>query len=193
MRPLITTLVLTGTLGATIVPIPTPARTPGTSPASDITATSATATTNRGDFGWPLPDAHEVVRDFDPPVTEYGPGHRGVDLAASAGRRVLAAGAGVIIYAGRLAGRGVVSVEHAGGLRTTYEPVAASVVAGQTVRRGQPIGRLVSGHPECTAPAPRACLHWGARQHDDYLNPLRLLSHTNVRLLPWRDRSEHDR
>ncbi|MBA8823268.1 murein DD-endopeptidase MepM/ murein hydrolase activator NlpD [Saccharopolyspora lacisalsi] len=190
MRPLIATLVLTGTLGASVVPMSTPARAPETGPAPVRTPPSSA--TNRGGFDWPLPGAHEVVRDFDPPVTEYGPGHRGVDLAASTGRSVRAAGPGVIVYAGRLAGRGVVSVEHAGGLRTTYEPVAANVMVGQTVRRGQPIGRLDSGHPECIAPAPRTCLHWGARQHDDHLNPLRLLSHTTARLLPWRGRSDHD-
>ena len=53
---------------------------------------------------------------------------------------------GVVVFAGPLAGRGVVSIEHAGGLRTTYEPVTASVTAGASVAAGQPIGTLEAGH-----------------------------------------------
>jgi murein DD-endopeptidase MepM/ murein hydrolase activator NlpD len=59
----------------------------------------------------------------------FGPGHRGVDLAAVAGAPVLAAGAGTVVFAGTVAGRGVVSVDHSGGLRTTYEPVLPTVTA----------------------------------------------------------------
>lgn len=178
MRPLITTLVLTvaltGTAGATNPPRP--------SPDEPITVTAT------GDFGWPLRGAHEVVREFDPPTTGYGPGHRGVDLTGTTGQPVLAAGEGVVVYAGWLADRNVVSVEHAGGVRTTYEPVSAEVVVGQPVRRGQRIGRLDPGHRECAAPVPLVCLHWGARQRTHYANPLRLLGHGAVRLLPWQDR-----
>ena len=51
-----------------------------------------------------------------------------------------------------LAGRGVVSIEHEGGLRTTYEPVTATVRAGRDVTAGELIGVLQPGHPGC-APA----------------------------------------
>ncbi|WP_338072632.1 M23 family metallopeptidase [Halopolyspora algeriensis] len=141
-------------------------------------------------FGWPLPgsrDPHGVVRTFDAPETAYGPGHRGVDLAGIAGRPVRAAAAGTVVHAGRLVDRNVISIEHPGGLRTTYEPVTPEVAAGQRVVRGQRIGTLDTGHPECAAPPSAACLHWGARLHLDYLDPLRLLGHRAVRLLPWRD------
>ncbi|MGH4019642.1 MAG: M23 family metallopeptidase [Pseudonocardiaceae bacterium] len=133
-------------------------------------------------FGWPLPGFPAVVRDFDPPAHRYGPGHRGVDLAGVHGLPVLAAGAGTVVYAGPLAGRGVVSIDHPGGLRTTYEPVLAAVSAGELVARGQRIGTLEAGHPGCTAPA---CLHWGLRRGIDYLDPLRLLAPGRLRLLPW--------
>src|SRR5262249_19725721 len=72
-------------------------------------------------FGWPLSGSPAVVRGFHPPALRYGPGHRGVDLAAAAGEPVLAAGAGTVVFAGVVAGRGVVSLSHPGGLRTTYE------------------------------------------------------------------------
>jgi murein DD-endopeptidase MepM/ murein hydrolase activator NlpD len=86
-----------------------------------------------------------------------------------------------VVYAGTLAGRGVVSVMHAGGLRSTYEPVTPSVAIGDAVTAGQPLGTLVAGHPGCPA---AACLHWGVRSGRDYLDPLTLLGLGRVRLLP---------
>ena len=91
------------------------------------------------------------------------------------------AGAGTVVYAGVIAGRGVVSVAHAGGLRTTYEPVTATVAVGDAVAAGGELGRLASGHPGCAEPA---CLHWGLRRGEVYLDPLALLGLGRVRLLP---------
>jgi murein DD-endopeptidase MepM/ murein hydrolase activator NlpD len=130
---------------------------------------------------WVRPLAGPVTRPFDPPPDRFGAGHRGVDLAGSPGEPVLAAGEGVVAFAGMVAGRPVVSVDHAGGLRTTYEPVDPSVGAGQAVDRGSSLGRLVAGHDGCPA---AACLHWGVRRGEDYLDPLGLLRPPEVRLLP---------
>src|SRR5918997_1221263 len=91
-------------------------------------------------FSWPLSGSPAVVRAFQAPALPYGPGHRGVDLAAVPGAPVLAAGAGTVVFAGTVASRGVVSVDHSGGLRTTYEPVSPSVSAGDHVARGEQIG-----------------------------------------------------
>ncbi|MFI6096605.1 M23 family metallopeptidase [Lentzea sp. NPDC051213] len=129
-------------------------------------------------FTWPLPPPHPVVRTFHAPATPFGPGHRGVDLAGAEGTPVLAAGDGVVVYAGAVAARTLVSVEHRGGLRTTYEPVAPAVAAGRPVRRGEVLGHLQPGH--CASP----CLHWGVRRGAEYLDPLRLVSPGRVRLLP---------
>ncbi len=124
-----------------------------------------------------------VLTPFRAPANPYGPGHRGVDLAAPLGSSVVAAGPGIVVYAGPLAGRGVVSIEHAGGLRTTYEPVTPAVPLGARVAAGSLIGRLDAGHPAC---APAVCLHWGARLPDGtYLDPMTLLTGWRVRLLPW--------
>ncbi|MEO9223347.1 MAG: M23 family metallopeptidase, partial [Mycobacteriaceae bacterium] len=95
---------------------------------------------------------------------------------------VLAAADGTVVFAGALAGRGVVSVQHADGLRTTYEPVTAVVVQGAVVVRGQLLGVLAPGHPGCSA---AACLHWGVRRGEVYLDPLRLIGRWQVRLKPW--------
>ncbi|SCX53242.1 Peptidase family M23 [Klenkia marina] len=135
-----------------------------------------------GTYGWPLAGVPTVTRAFDPPATVYGPGHRGVDLAGAAGDPVLAAGAGVVAFAGSVAGRPVVSVDHPDGVRTTYEPVQPGVAAGQVVDRGFLLGVLQPGHAGCPA---GACLHWGARVGEVYLDPLLLLAPPRVRLLPW--------
>ncbi|MFB9234311.1 murein hydrolase activator EnvC family protein [Plantactinospora siamensis] len=134
-----------------------------------------------GDFRWPLDGVARVVRRFDPPPQPWLPGHRGVDLAAAPGAVVRSAGPGTVSFAGAVAGRPVVTVRHRNGLRTTYEPVDPLVRAGTEVAAGAPIGRLRAGHPGCEE---AACLHWGLRRADGYLDPLTLLALGRVRLLP---------
>lgn len=151
------------------------------------TALLSGAATPTADWSWPIGSAADPPRvqsRFDPPAQPWLTGHRGVDLVARQGTAVRAAGEGVVAYAGRLAGRGVVSVRHAGGIRTTYEPVLAEVSIGMAVRRGQVIGtvdRWSARHPSCAA---RSCLHWGARRAGRYVDPLSLLDPPTVRLLP---------
>lgn len=133
---------------------------------------------------WPLRPEPEVVRPFDPPDSPYGAGHRGVDLLGRGGQPVLAALAGTVTYAGQLAGRGVVVVDH-GTTRTTYEPVTATVAVGTPVAAGSEVGTLEVPGSHCF---PRACLHWGWIEGETYLDPLRLVGAGPVRLLPlWRD------
>ena len=132
---------------------------------------------------WPLQPQPEVVRGFDPPLSPYAAGHRGVDLLGTVGQPVLAALPGTVTYAGSLAGRGVVVVDH-GATRTTYEPVTATVPVGASVAAGTPIGTLALAGSHCF---PRACLHWGWIAGETYLDPLRLVGAGPVRLLPlWR-------
>lgn len=135
-----------------------------------------------GTWSWPLAGTPVVARPFVPPATPWGPGHRGVDLAAPPGATVLAAGPGVVSFAGYVAGVGVVTMVHTGGLRTTYEPVAPLVAVGAVLSLGEPIGTLESGHGDC-GPA-RWCLHWGLLRRSVYLDPLTLIHRGPVRLLP---------
>lgn len=129
---------------------------------------------------WPIGPGHQVVRPFAPPETQWGAGHRGVDLLGAVGQPVRAARAGTVRFAGSLAGRGVVVLDH-GTTRTTYEPVAASVRVGETVTAGDRIGTLQAVPGHCW---PAVCLHWGLIRGDTYLDPLSLVGATPVRLLP---------
>ncbi len=84
-------------------------------------------------------------------------------------------------FAGPLAGRGVVVVTHGDGTRMTYEPVTATVTRGDRVRAGDALGRLTAVGSHCV---PLACLHWGRRRGDVYLDPMLLLRPGPARLLP---------
>ena len=142
---------------------------------------------------WPLQPRPQVVARFEPPASRWGAGHRGVDLLGSPGQPVHSALAGRVRFAGTLAGRGVVVVDH-GARRTTYEPVRASVTVGDEIAAGAVIGRLQTGGSHCL---PRTCLHWGLiadgpgdspgvsdGSGGHYLDPLTLVGAGPVRLYP---------
>ncbi|WP_240194076.1 M23 family metallopeptidase [Gordonia sp. PDNC005] len=149
------------------------------------TAAGSAGSRVQSQYNWPLAPRPSVTRGFDPPERHWESGHRGVDLASPADAAVLAARAGTVQFAGPVGGRPVISILHADGVTTTYEPVTPRVRRGDPVGRGEVIGVLLAGHPDCSA---AACLHWGARRGDghdaDYLNPLGLLGVLRVRLKP---------
>ncbi|MFD6859500.1 M23 family metallopeptidase [Rhodococcus sp. NPDC060090] len=133
-------------------------------------------------FVWPLEPRPTVARSFDPPEHNWLPGHRGADLTSYPGQTVLSSGDGIVVFAGTVAGKPVVSVDHSGGLRTTYEPVTATVVSGRRVSAGDPLGTVEAGHEGCPVDA---CLHWGLRRdRDTYLDPLPLVERAVIRLEP---------
>ena len=118
--------------------------------------------------GWPLRGTPVVQRGFAPPALAWASGHRGVDLVAKPGEAILAAASGTVAFAGSIAGKPVVSIDH-GSVRTTYEPVISTLSVGERVGFGQVIGVLGSGG-HC-----RGCLHWGLREGRSYLDPLLLI------------------
>ncbi|MFE7171811.1 murein hydrolase activator EnvC family protein [Streptomyces sp. NPDC057616] len=132
---------------------------------------------------WPVGTRPAVLRGWEPPTTLYGRGHRGVDLAAPPGSPVRAVAPGRVSFAGRVAGRGVVSVGLTGtDLRTTYEPVKASVQKGDEVEAGEVVGTVEPGAAHCTT----TCVHWGLLRGRTYLNPLSLLPPALLRRAPSR-------
>ena len=134
---------------------------------------------------WSPPlDQHAVIEGFHPPSQDWTSGHRGVDFAAHTGDPVRAIGPGVVAFVGSIAGKPVITIDHlngrgSAGLRSTYEPVVASVAIGQRVSRGEQIGRIASAGGHCAG----RCLHLGVRQGSvpstepgpHYLDPLILL------------------
>lgn len=136
----------------------------------------------------PVPGTVLVPADI--PDQNWLPGHRGVDLDAASGAAVRASAAGTVRFAGVVAGTPTVSVDHGGGLRTTYEPVLTQVRAGEQVSRGQILGELAD-HAALPGTARRdPGLHWGAvlglpaEDAERYIDPMTLLGPVQVRL--WR-------
>lgn len=129
---------------------------------------------------WPI-DGHRVLHPFQAPASTFGPGHRGVDLATEPGAVVRAVADGVVRFVGEIAGVPIVSVDH-GRIRSTYQPVTASVRVGEAIVAGAVLGSVARKDGHC----PLTCLHLGARAGDDYLDPLRLLAPRRAVLKPLR-------
>lgn len=169
-----TGLLVLAVAGATVTAAAPPRAVPARTAVATATGTVAVPADR---WVWPVRPPR-VVRGFEA-VGRYEAGHRGVDLAAAPGAAVVAVAAGTVTFAGPVAGRPVVVVAHADGLRTTYEPVTAVVAAGDAVRGGQRIG-VLAGPAHCGG----SCLHLGLRVGEDYLDPLGRLRAAAPVLLP---------
>ncbi len=128
---------------------------------------------------WPTQGSREVLRDFQAPATPWGPGHRGLDLAAS-GDEVQAPVAGVISFVGMVADRGVITITTSTGTQVSMEPVTSELSWGARVSQGEVIATLDQGH--CS----QLCLHIGLRIDGRYRSPRAELG-IGLRsvLLPW--------
>ncbi|PFG33548.1 M23 family metallopeptidase [Sanguibacter antarcticus] len=114
-----------------------------------------------------------LVRDFEPPTVRWGAGHRGVDLRSGDGATVVAPQAGVVTFVGVVVDRPLIVISHPDGLRSTLEPVTSTLTTGTSVGRGDVLGSLA---PDvATHCAPDACLHWGVRRAEEYIDPLELV------------------
>ncbi|WP_373692898.1 M23 family metallopeptidase [Agromyces silvae] len=111
-----------------------------------------------------------VLEPFRAPLTPYSAGHRGIDLAVRAGAEVAAAAPGVVRFAGRVADRPLVSIDHGDGVISSIEPVEPSVSVGDVLERGSPIGRVAAGG-HCAD----VCAHFGVRVDEEYVSPLLFL------------------
>ena len=106
------------------------------------------------------------------PFNGEGAFHRGVDISAGYGNRILAPADGVVVFAGPENGYGrLIQIQHANGIITRYGHLSAfSVNAGQRVSRGQIIG-FVGSSGRSTAPH----LHYEVWVHNSPVNPYKFL------------------
>lgn len=140
-------------------------------PSQSASAGAAPPSADLSSLGWVWPaSAFRLARPYVAPAHEYAPGHRGIDLALPEGMPVRAPADGVVAFAGSVAGRGILTIDHGDGLVTTLEPVQSLLTAGSTVRRGEDVAALgVGGHAEAGQ------LHFGVRLNGSYINPMLLL------------------
>ncbi len=115
------------------------------------------------------------------PVLGTGEGefHKGVDISAPLGTPIRATADGVVVSAGLSSGYGrEVVLDHGHGLKTLYGHMSGfSVLAGQTVFRGQIIGYV--GHSGRTT---GNHVHYEVKIHDTSVNPHKYLQTTVAEL-----------
>jgi len=115
---------------------------------------------------WPVAGRRTVVEPFRAPAHAYGPGHRGMDVAASAGGEVRTPASGVVAFRGVVVDRPLITIDHGGGYVTTLEPVASDLVPGDPVDAGQVVGAVATG-----GHAVSGAIHVGVRIDGEYANP----------------------
>jgi len=95
--------------------------------------------------------------------------HNGIDIAAPAGTAVLSALHGTVENVGFSQVRGnFITVNHGGGLTTTYQHLSGvNVAIGNVVRQGQRIGAVGS-----TGVSTGNHLHFGMQYHGRYVDPM---------------------
>jgi murein DD-endopeptidase MepM/ murein hydrolase activator NlpD len=100
--------------------------------------------------------------------------HRGLDIANRAAPNILAAESGTVVVAGWPDGYGYgnrVIIDHGNGYKTLYGHLSSVyVVPGQTVNRGNAIGKMGS-----TGRSTGVHLHFEVIRNGVYLNPLSVL------------------
>ena len=141
-------------------------------------STAPAAAGNRGDapvFRPPV-DA-PVVAPYRPPQDPYGPGNRGVEYDTDPGQVVRAAAAGTVVFAGAVAGDLHVTLDHGGGVVSSYSYLQRiGVRSGTVVAQGQTVG--ITGER----------LHFSVRVDGDYVDPSGFVGarRVRVRLVPLR-------
>jgi murein DD-endopeptidase MepM/ murein hydrolase activator NlpD len=149
---------------------------PTTTPNSPRFALAAT-TGAVGPANWEWPVVGPVIDPFDPPDTPFGAGHRGIDIATPVGTVIVAPEAATVTFAGKVGGQLFVTLDHGGGVESTYSWLSASLVRkNDVVARGQAIGRTGPGHPGKTP----AHLHLGVKLNGVYQDPLAYLGPMSV-------------
>lgn len=154
----------TATATASVAAAASPAK-----PQPAVSAAGAASAIRSALWEWPVDGTRVLLRPYIAPPTPYGPGHRGIDVALSAGGTVYAPADGIVHFSGVVVDRPVLSIRHADGLISSFEPVSSKLVAGDPVRSGDQIGVAEAGH--CTV----ACIHFGVRLYGDYVSPLNYL------------------
>ena len=118
-----------------------------------------------------------VIDPFRPPENPYGPGNRGVEYDTEPGDVVWAAASGTVVFAGAVAGALHVTVDHGGGVVSSYSYLQRiSVRDGTYVEVGAVIG--IAGER----------LHFGVRVDGIYTDPDSFIGvrRVRVRLVPMR-------
>ena len=130
-----------------------------------------TTRTMSGGFTWPVPSGGRISSTFgsrEAPTEGASTYHKGIDIAASSGSKVVAAAGGEVVIATYSASAGnYVMINHGSGVYTVYMHMASlGVSEGQEVKQGESIGSVGS-----TGYSTGPHLHFGIRENGSYVDP----------------------
>ena len=109
-----------------------------------------------------------IIAEFEP--SGLYAGHWGIDFGTPPGTEVVAGESGVVSFAGIVVGNRTVTVDHGGGMKSSYSYLSSiSVEVGERVGRGRPVGS--SGRAHGTEG-----MHFSVRIDGSYIDPRRMLS-----------------
>lgn len=127
-----------------------------------------------GSFRWPTSSTHinSYFGKRNTGIKGASTYHKGIDISASYGSKIVAADGGTVIYSGWWGSGGyTVIIDHGNGFKTYYEHNSKLLVSvGQHVYKGQQIAKAgssgVSSGSHC---------HFGITKNGTYVNPLKYL------------------
>jgi hypothetical protein len=122
-----------------------------------------------------LIEPQDTLNPFIAPMTEYGEGHRGIDLPAQIGDQVLSPASGQVSFSGKVGYRHVVSIQFGNSFTTSLEPVCSDLVEGTQVLMGEVMGMVCEPDLEYQWHCEQTCLHFGTRSDAGYFSPLALI------------------
>jgi murein DD-endopeptidase MepM/ murein hydrolase activator NlpD len=108
-----------------------------------------------------------------PVVASFAPigrwaGHWGVDFDVDPGSLVRAAGPGIVSFNGTVAGNRTLTIDHGGGLKTSYSYLDDATIDSGGVTTGQVIARSGTAHGA-------EALHFSVRINEVYIDPMSAL------------------
>ncbi|MDD6102130.1 MAG: peptidoglycan DD-metalloendopeptidase family protein [Clostridiales bacterium] len=141
-------------------------------PSTGNAGVTLTDKTDIGSIIWPLPGHGRITSYFGPrkqPTAGASTYHKGIDIGAPTGTKMVAALAGTVVAASRNLSMGnYVMIDHGNGVSTVYMHASKLLVkSGQYVKQGQVIA-LVGSTGYSTGPH----LHFGLQIGGKYVNPL---------------------
>ena len=125
----------------------------------------SSGTVSNEEFTWPLPGHTTISSGYGYRGSEF---HKGIDIPASAGTTIVAAGSGTVEWANYSTTAGNwIGINHGNGVYSVYMHMSALLVsAGTKVSAGQSIG-LVGN----TGASQGNHLHFAVRKNGAYVNP----------------------
>ncbi len=123
-------------------------------------------------FTWPCPGHSRITSGFgdrESPTEGASTNHKGVDVGAPTGSKVVAAAGGTVVISQYSSSAGnYIMISHGGGVYSVYMHLSSlGVSKGASVKRGDTIGAVGS-----TGYSTGPHLHFGIRINGGYVNPL---------------------